>query len=114
MPDRVPHRRNPMQSSRFAGLLTRFASGAGMMAIGLSILAVPPASAANEQCRAIKSEKGRLACFDREGPPAQGSNGEARPATDQKAAGAFVDPVEWLRIENDKVAARLKGICRGC
>jgi hypothetical protein len=114
MPDRVPHRRNLMQTSRFAGLLKRFALGAGMMATGLSFLAVSPASAAGEQCRAIKSEKNRLACFDRDGSSARSSDAEARPATDKTAAGAFIDPVEMLKTENDKVAARLKGICRGC
>jgi hypothetical protein len=103
-----------MQSSQFAGLLKRFALGAGMIATGLSILAVSPASAADEQCRSIKSDKGRLACFDREGSSARSSDTKARPATDKKAAGAFVDPVELLRTENDKVAARLKGVCRGC
>ena len=85
-----------------------------MMAIGLSILAISPAFAAGEQCHSIKSDKDRLACFDRGMPSAQSSNSEARPATDQKAKGAFVDPAEWLSGENDKVAARLKGICRGC
>jgi hypothetical protein len=85
-----------------------------MMAIGLSILAVSPTSAAGEQCGSITSDKDRLACFDRGTPSAQGSNREARPPADQKAKGAFVDPAEWMSKENDKVAARLKGICRGC
>lgn len=106
-------RRDPMQRSKFAGLLRRLASGAGMMAIGLSILAASPASAAEGQCRSVKSDKDRLACFDREAPSAH-SFGEARPATDQKIEGGFIDPVEWLKSENDKVATRLKGICRGC
>lgn len=84
------------------------------MAIGLSILAASPTSAADEQCRAIKSDKGRLTCFDRGTPSAQSGKRDALPATDKKAEGAFVDPAELLKIENDKVAARLKGICRGC
>jgi hypothetical protein len=117
-----------MQSSQFVGLLPRFAPRfvgiprkvadllrpAGMMAIGLSILAISPTSAADEQCRSIKSDKGRLACFDQGASSAKSGSREARPATDQKAEGGFVDPAEWLRTENDKVAARLKGICRGC
>lgn len=116
-----------MPSSRFAGMLP-FSSGfvgvsqeiadvlwkASVIVIGLSILAISPTSAADEQCRSIKSDKGRLACFDREASSAQSINKEARPATDQKAGAAFVDPAEWLRVENDKVAARLKSICRGC
>ena len=83
-------------------------------AIGLSLLPGSPVSAAGEPCRAIKSEKERLACFDRGVPAAQGGNAPARPATDPRAAPPFVDPAEWMKDENDKVAARLKGICRGC
>jgi len=85
-----------------------------MMAIGLVVFAIAPALAAGEPCSAIKSSKERLACFDRGVSPVQGNNGPTRPATEQKTEGAFVDPAELLRIENDKVAARLKGICRGC
>jgi hypothetical protein len=96
-------------ASKIADLLWR----ASIIAIGLGSLAISPTSAADEQCHSIKSDKGRLACFDR-GPPFVQSNREARPATEPKVGGAFVDPAEWLRDENDKVAARLKGICRGC
>jgi hypothetical protein len=98
--------KEPMQSSHIVGLCA--------VSIGLSIVATSPASAVNEQCRSIKSDKERLACFDREASSTQRGNTEARPTTDQKAVGAFVDPVEWLRAENDKVTARLKGVCRGC
>jgi hypothetical protein len=121
------NRKNLMPSSQCAGLRS-FASeilgvwqdvadllrAAGMIAVGLSILAISPISAADEQCRSIKSNMARLACFDRAASSAQSSSKEARPATDQKVGAAFVDPAEWLRAENDKVAARLKGICRGC
>jgi hypothetical protein len=86
---------------------------ASIIAIGLGSLAISPTSAADEQCHSIKSDKGRLACFDR-GPPFVQSSRETRPAADPKVGGTFVDPVEWLRAENDKVAGRLKGICRGC
>jgi hypothetical protein len=116
-----------MHRSRFAGALKGVAPGAarapreagqlllaGMVAIGLSLVPGSPASAAGEPCRAIKSEKERLACFDRGVPAAQGGNAPARPATDPRAAPPFVDPAEWMKDENDKVAARLKGICRGC
>jgi hypothetical protein len=96
----------PMRSSQIVGLCA--------VSIGLSIVATSPASAVNEHCRSIKSDKERLACFDREASSTQRGNTEARPTTDQKAVGAFVDPVEWLRAENDKVTARLKGVCRGC
>jgi hypothetical protein len=121
------NRKNLMPSSQCAGLKS-FASGflgvsqdvayllwaASMIAVGLSILAISPTSAADEQCHSIKSDMARLACFDRAASSVRSSSKEARPATDQQVGGAFVDPAEWLRAENDKVAARLKGICRGC
>ena len=87
---------------------------ASATAIGLTILAISPVSAADEQCRSIKSDKERLACFERGVPSSQSSNREAATATDRRPDGSFVDPVDWLKTENDKVAARLKGICRGC
>ena len=65
----------PMQSSLIVGLCA--------ISIGLSILATSPASAVDEQCRSIKSDKGRLACFDREASSTQRGNTEARPTTDQ-------------------------------
>lgn len=103
-----------MQNSQFAALLAPFVLAARMTAVGLSILAALPASAAEERCRSIKSDRDRLACFDQGALSVQSGNRDARPATDKKAEGAFVDPAEWLSSENDKVAARLKGICRGC
>ena len=106
VPNQKGKPKEPMQSFRIVGLCA--------VSIGLSILATSPASAVNEHCRSIKSDKERLACFDREASSTQRGNTEARPTTDQKAVGAFVDPVEWLRAENDKVTARLKGVCRGC
>lgn len=100
----------------FVGISRKIADlscSASIVAIGLCSLANSPASAADEQCHSIKSDKERLACFDR-GPPVVQSSREVRPAADPKIGGTFVDPVEWLRAENDKISGRLKGICRGC
>jgi type VI secretion system VasI family protein len=79
--------------------------------IGLIVLAASPAFAAPESCRSIAAEKERLACFDRAAAPAQGSQRQAKA---KEAGSRFVDPVDSLKAENDKVSARLKGICRGC
>jgi hypothetical protein len=128
MQDRTPNRKRLMHTSQPARLRKLFASisvripkkaagllcAAAMMAIGLIVPVIAPASAANEPCRGIKSDRDRLACFDRGVASVQGDKGPARPATGQKTEGAFVDPADLLRIENDRVAARLKGICRGC
>jgi hypothetical protein len=84
-----------------------------LLVIGLSVMAISPVLAATEICRSISSEHERLACFDRESLPVQGSKRQAK--AKQEATGTkFVDPVDSLKAENDKVSARLKGICRGC
>ena len=84
-----------------------------MLMVGLSILATSPVLAATELCRSIQSDKERLACFDSEALALQGNERQAK-AAKQTGASTFVDPVESLKAENDKVSARLKGICRGC
>jgi hypothetical protein len=84
-----------------------------MLIVGLSVLVSSPAFAATELCRSIGSDKERLACFDREASPVQGNKRQSK-ATQDTAGSTFVDPVESLKSENDKVTARLKGICRGC
>jgi len=82
-----------------------------LLIIGLSVLAISPVLAATEICRAVTSEQERLACFDRESSPVQGSK---RQAKEEATGSKFVDPVDSLKAENDRVSARLKGICRGC
>jgi len=64
---------------------------ASIIAIGLGSLAISPTSAADEQCHSIKSDKGRLACFDR-GPPFVQSSRETRPQQIQKSAERLLIP----------------------
>lgn len=84
-----------------------------LLIMGLGVLAISPVLAATESCRSISSEKERLACFDRESSPVQGSKRQAK-AKEDATISKFVDPVDSLKAENDRVSARLKGICRGC
>ena len=87
-----------------------------MLMVGLAVLAISPVLAATERCRPIRLDKERLACFDSEASAAQANKPHAK-ATKEADGSAFVDPVdpvESLKAENDKVSARLKGICRGC
>jgi hypothetical protein len=84
-----------------------------MLMIALGVLAATPAFAAAEFCRSIRSESERLACFDKHASPVDAGKRQAR-TTKEKAGSEFVDPVDLLKAENDKVDARLKGICRGC
>lgn len=84
-----------------------------MLMVGLAVLAISPALAATERCRSIRSDKERLACFDSEVSAVQANELQDKPT--KKADGStYVDPVDSLKAENDKVSARLKGICRGC
>ena len=84
-----------------------------MLMVGLAVLAISPVLAATERCRPIRLDKERLACSDSEASAAQANKPHAK-ATKEADGSAFVDPVESLKAGNDKVSARLKGICRGC
>ena len=84
-----------------------------LLMIGLGVLAISPVFAASESCNSIEADRDRLACFDRQASPAQGSKPRAK-STKNSADTTYVDPVDSLKAENDRVSARLKGICRGC
>lgn len=84
-----------------------------LLMICFGVLAVSPVFAAAESCHSIAADKERLACFDRQASPAQGSKPMAK-STKGSAETIYDDPVDSLKTENDRVSARLKGICRGC
>ena len=74
----------------------------------IGLLFVASSVTAAEDCIRIKKSSAMLVCMDK-----QSVANEKRIAA-EKPKSAFVDPTEALRAENDKVTARLKGICRGC
>ena len=76
---------------------------------GLIVMIAASPSFAVEQCRQIKVKADREACYDRQSK----TLAEKRQATGA-ADKARPDPVDQLKIENDRVSRRLKGICRGC
>lgn len=84
-----------------------------MMIIALGILVTTPAFSASDNCRSIRSDTARLACFDKQSTPVAADNRQAR-TTKESSESKLVDPADLLKAENDRVAARLKGICRGC
>ena len=84
-----------------------------MFVVMLSVAVSSPAYATVEQCRSIGSAKERLACFDKKARPVP-ENSPRAPVTNESAGSTSVDPVDALKAENDRVSARLKGICRGC
>ena len=68
------------------------------------------------QCQFVPKASDRLACYDRATPPTAAPK---TPAVTGKTAatGAAVDQVQavdMLAVENSKLDARLKTICRGC
>ena len=74
------------------------------------------AVAQTSECSAIPKARERLACYDRVTPPSP-----AKPvAAKQKQAAAPGAPpdqgsfVDALAVENAKLDAKLKQICRGC
>jgi hypothetical protein len=68
-----------------------------------------PSFAAAEQCRQIKAKVDREHCYDRQSK-ALAETRQAGSAADKARA----DPVDQLKIENDRLSRRLRSICRGC
>ena len=76
----------------------------------LPIVVLPTVARANV-CDSIRSDRERLACFDR---AASKTEADRKPTSPAKAPLLIVDPVDWLKAENEKLSMRLRGICRGC
>lgn len=69
------------------------------------------ATAQDAECRTIESSTARLACYDKAAPPAA----KAKSATPKGAKAADVDrPQDFLAVENARLDAALRNICRGC
>jgi len=73
-----------------------------------------PAFAASKQCRNIKPGVERQACED-----SKSESVKPAPAVVKREPGLsdnpkMIDSVELLKQEDDRLAKRLKGICRGC
>jgi hypothetical protein len=72
------------------------------------------AIAQTSECSAVPKASDRLACYDRATPPAA-----AKPRAAKQKAAASNTPdqgtvVDALAVENAKLDAKLKKICRGC
>ena len=70
------------------------------------ILSAVPAFAEVSPCGTLKSRKDRDACVARQAADKQTRSDEAE--------GKVIDPIERMKIDDDKLAKRLQGICRGC
>jgi hypothetical protein len=73
------------------------------------------AIAQSSECSAVQKSSDRLACYDRATPPTS-----AKPVTSKQTkavSGTSSDQgavVDALAVENAKLDAKLKKICRGC
>jgi hypothetical protein len=72
------------------------------------------AIAQTSQCSVVPKASDRLACYDKANPPTS-----AKPMTSKKKAVSGTSPdqgaaVDALAVENSKLDAKLKKICRGC
>jgi hypothetical protein len=76
------------------------------------------AGAQTTQCQSIPKASDRLACYDRAAPPIAAGNPAASKTTGSDTkAGAPTDQglvVDKLAVENSRLDAKLKTICRGC
>src|SRR3954453_2426429 len=73
------------------------------------------AAAQTSECSSVPKASDRLACYDRATPPSAAKPAAAK----QKAAASNTSPdqvsiVDGLAVENAKLDAKLKTICRGC
>jgi hypothetical protein len=69
-------------------------------------LGASPVLAEATQCKSIKVRKDRNACVERQAAAKQATSASSNPQ--------MIDAIELLRIEDDRLAKRLQGICRGC
>jgi len=71
--------------------------------------ATPNAPADGDPCQSIRKGAALAACKSRQA--------EAAAATTQAggaAANSGIDPLEQMRVDEEKLSKRLQGICRGC
>jgi hypothetical protein len=78
--------------------------------IALSGFLLVSSLAAAEDCKANQNSLAMLVCMDQQAAARAKENRNL----EKVPRSTIVDPVDQLKAENDKVGARLKGICRGC
>ena len=100
--------RSQQRAAPFLTAATKQPSAVRAAALALVSLAMltDAVLAASTQCRQIDSRKERNACYEQ-----QKQQQEAK----KKAAPAPMDSaIDQMKLEDDRLAKRLQGICRGC
>jgi len=70
-----------------------------------------PAVAQTAECQSVPKASDRLACYDKAAPPASKAKPAAATPAPQSQPGQAVD---MLAVENARLDAKIKNICRGC
>ena len=73
-----------------------------------------PAFAASKNCASIKPGSARQACEDSKAASIKPASTAAKREPGLSDNSKMIDSVELLKQEDDRVAKRLQGICRGC
>ena len=91
------------------------------LAAALTALCLLPGTALAQtpDCRTIQKSADRLACYDKAAPVAQEARpaagaGTARAAPKQAASDQKAPLADMLEIENSRLDAKIRTICRGC
>jgi len=84
-----------------------------VIALFLLCMSSGAAIAQTSECQSIPKANARLACYDKTFPPTRPAKPAASkaPTTPLDQQGQIVDR---LAVENSRLDARLKTICRGC
>ena len=72
------------------------------------------AVAQTSSCQSIPKASDRLACYDKAAPPNYAKDPPASKRSKAKAPTDQATVVDKLAVENARLDARLKTICRGC
>lgn len=77
-------------------------------------LSSPAVAQSQTSCQSIAKATDRLACYDRATPPVAAPKQAAKSKPGAKNPPDQAQIVDQLAVENSRLSARLKTICRGC
>jgi hypothetical protein len=83
-----------------------------VIALFLLCMSSEAAIAQTSECQSIPKANARLACYDKAFPPTTSAKPAASKATTPKDQQGQI--VDRLAVENSRLDAKLKTICRGC
>jgi hypothetical protein len=85
-----------------------------LLLTALIIVGCQGAVAQTSECSTVPKASDRLACYDRATPPSAAKTAAKQRAAASNASSDQRSMVDALAVENAKLDAKLKKICRGC